>query len=190
MSLCSGFSLCRTYLIQSMWAELNGKNFSSLLTWVFAAFAPSLKVIPDSSAQRPLSSHLKFHSALRSLKFKRGSNSWCFPPNYTARCGLNWWAVALLLERACRLKPFQFVKNSRLFWAVTSSSFCVLSVWASGWPCTASGIGTELERNGTIALAFGLKPAMRSDHILHTLLTCPDLIRVWAPVWVKVSDPE
>ena len=27
------------------------------------SFAPSLNVIPDSSAQRPLSAHLKFHSA-------------------------------------------------------------------------------------------------------------------------------
>ena len=41
------------------------------------SFAPSLKGIPDSSAQRPLSAHLKFHS----LKFKRRSNSWRFPPN-------------------------------------------------------------------------------------------------------------
>ena len=40
----------------------------SPLTWVFApslhrSIAPSLKIIPDSSAQRPLSVHLKFHSA-------------------------------------------------------------------------------------------------------------------------------
>ena len=30
-----------------------------------------------------------------------------------------------------------------------------------------SSIGVELERNGTIALAFGLKPDLRSDYILH-----------------------
>ena len=29
------------------------------------------------------------------------------------------------------------------------------------------GIGAELERNGTIHLAFGLKPALRSDYILE-----------------------
>ena len=32
----------------------------------------------------------------------------------------------------------------------------------------------ELERNRTIALAFGLKPALCSDCISHALLTCPD----------------
>ena len=32
------------------------------------------------------------------------------------------------------------------------------------------GIGTDLERNGTIALAFGLKPDLRSDYILHAPL--------------------
>ena len=142
-------------------------------------FAPSLKVIPDSSAHRPLPAHLKFHSApVKSLH--ACSNSWeAAIPNvfhrislgHTARCGLNWHAVALLLGREpVDWNPFQFVKNGRLFWAVTSSSFCVLSVWASGWPCTASGIGTELERNGTIALAFGLKPALRSDCISHAPL--------------------
>ena len=45
---------------QSMWAELSGENFCSPLTWVFAR---SLHVIPHSSAQSPLSAHLKFHSA-------------------------------------------------------------------------------------------------------------------------------
>ena len=36
-----------------------------------------------------------------------------------------------------------------------------------------SGIGTKLERNGTIALAFGLKPVLRSDYISHAQLPTP-----------------
>ena len=61
--------LCSPRYLTCMWAELSGENFHSPLTWVFApslhrSIAPLLKVIPDSSAQRPLSTHLKFHSAL------------------------------------------------------------------------------------------------------------------------------
>ena len=57
------------------------------------------------------------------------------------------------------------------------------SVWTCACPrLVESGIRAELERNGTIALAFGLKPALRSDYISHAPLparsaplTCPDI---------------
>ena len=42
------------------------------------------------------------------------------------------------------------------------------SVWTCACPrLVESGIGAELERNGTISLAFGLKPALRSDYIFR-----------------------
>ena len=47
-----------------------------------------------------------------------------------------------------------------------------------------SGIGTELERNWTVALAFGLKPALRSDYISYATLPahmpCPHLVSILA----------
>ena len=61
------------------------------------SFAPSLKVIPDSSAQTPHSAHLKFHSALVKLlhahtNLKEGAIPDVFYQislGHTAQCGLN-----------------------------------------------------------------------------------------------------
>ena len=64
---------------------------------VDSSIAPSLKVIPDSSAQRPLSAHLKFNSApVKSLHACSDLKEGAIPGvstklrlGYTARCGLN-----------------------------------------------------------------------------------------------------
>ena len=46
-----------------------------------------------------------------------------------------------------------------------------VSVWTCVCPrLVESGVGTELERNVIIALAFGLKPTLRSNYISHALL--------------------
>ena len=48
------------------------------------------------------------------------------------------------------------------------------SVWTCACPrFEESGIGAELERNRTIALAFGLKPALRFNYISHASLPAP-----------------
>ena len=131
---------------------------------------------------------------LKSLKvLSRDCRFVSFSMGHTARCGLNWHAAWLCCWREpVDWNPFQFVKNSRLFWAVTSSSFCVLSVWASGWPCTSSRIGMELERNGTNALAFGLNP-LCAPAIFGMLrsplapLTCPAWAGVVLGQWVGLG---
>ena len=57
------------------------------------------------------------------------------------------------------------------------------SVWTCACPrLVESGIRAELERNGTITLAFGLKPALRSDYISHTPLPARSELRSHALV--------
>ena len=59
------------------------------------------------------------------------------------------------------------------------------SVWTCACPrLVESGIGMELERNGTIALAFGLKPTLRSDYILHAPLLARSLLRSAHMPWL------
>ena len=115
------------------------------------------------SPQRPLCAYRKFHSA-RLLKFKRGSNSW--------RCT---YMTCLLALRNILQTP------SLNEWPLMEAN-----PWRHTWvwtcACVQSGIGTELERNGTIALSFGLKPALRSDYISHAPPTARSALRSHALV--------
>ena len=119
-------------------------------------FAPLLKIIPDSSAQRPLSAHLKFNSL-----HEEGAIPDVAPI----------WPVCLLFEifYKLHLSTNDLLEGTRE------------SVWTCACPrLVESSIRAELEWNGTIALAFGLAPT-----IFHTVcsplapcsapLTCPAL---------------
>ena len=67
------------------------------------------------------------------------------------------------------------------------------SVWTCACPrLMESGIEKKLERNGTIALAFWLKPALCSDYILHApvpphsaYIPCNEASSIACPIWWK-----
>ena len=74
---------------QSMWAEQ--REFPLPTYMSVRSLAPSLKVIPDHSAQRPLSAHLKFHSApVKSLHARSNLKEGAIPDVAPI------WAVCLL----------------------------------------------------------------------------------------------
>ena len=122
-----------------------------------------LKVIPDSSAQILLSAHLKFHSALvNSLHAPSNLKEGAIPDVASV------WPVCLLFEIYYKLH--------------LSTNYLLEGIHESVWTCACprlveSGIGTELERNGTIALAFGLKPVPRSNYISHAPLLARAALR-------------
>ena len=135
------------HLVDSVYIQPRARERS----WAARISAPRLRgcsllrsiAIPYSSAQRPLSAHLKISFAPRSLKFKRGSNSW--------RCT---YMTCLLAFRNILQTP----------------SLNEWPPWRHTW---------ELERNGTIALAFVLKPALRSDYISHAPLPARSAHMPW-----------
>ena len=73
------------------------REFPLLAYMGVRCFAPSLRFIPDSSTRRPLSTHLKFHSApVKSLHARSNLKEGAIPDvfhrislGHTARCGLN-----------------------------------------------------------------------------------------------------
>ncbi len=67
------------HIYQSMWAELSGENFRSLLTWVFTPPAPPLShTRPLRSI--PLPAHLQFHPApVKSLHARSNLKFLCMP---------------------------------------------------------------------------------------------------------------
>ena len=133
-----------------MRAELCGENFRSPLTRVIA---PSLKILPDSSIQRLFSAHLKFHSLQARWNLKEGAIPEVAPI----------WPVCLLFEIFYKL------------YLSTNDLQCELTLEGtheSAWTCACprlleNGIGTELEGNRTIAVAFGLKPNLWSNYVSH-----------------------
>ena len=72
---------CSNDKLQIFTCVLTPEHVSRAERWEFPlpaymgvrSFAPSLKVIPDSSAQRPLSAHLKFHSLHARSNLKDGA---------------------------------------------------------------------------------------------------------------------
>ena len=126
-----------------------------------------LLFIAQSYTRQLRSPKISFSSgeiAPRSLKFKRGSNSW----HYT----FTLWPVCLLFEIFYKLHI-----STNDLWCRLTLEGTRESVWTCACPrLMESGMGMELERNGTIALAFGLKPALRSNYISHTPLCSPALV--------------
>ena len=120
---------------QNMWAER--REFPLPAYVGVHSFAPSLKVIPDSSAQRPLSAHLKFHSApVKSLYARSNLKEGAIPEVAPI------WPVCLLYEIFYKFH----VSTNDLLEGTRES------VWTCACPrLVESGIGAELERNGTIA---------------------------------------
>ena len=131
-------------------------------------FGPSLKVIPDSSAQRPLSAHLKFHSApVKSLHARSNLKERSIPDVEPI------WPVCLLFEIFYKLHL-----STNDFWCRPTLEGTHESVWTCACPrLVESGIGTELKWNRTVALAFGLKPALRSNYILRALVPARSVLR-------------
>ena len=105
-----------------------------------------------------------------SLKFKRGSNSWrC---TYMT-CLLAFRNILQMNDLRCRLT----LEGTRA------------SVWICAWPrLVESGIGAEQEQNGTITLAFGLKPALRSHYISHAPLPACAALRSAHMPWLTSTN--
>ena len=128
------------------------------LTWVFApllhrSIAPSLQVIPDSSAQRPLSAHLKFHSApVKSLHARSNLKEGAIPDVAPI-----WPMTCLLFEIFYKLHL-----SMKDLWCRLTLEGTRESVWICACPrLMESSIRMELERNSS-----GLKLKIRFVNVL------------------------
>ena len=115
---------------QSMW------EFPLPVYMGVRCFAPSLKIIPDSSPQRPLSTHLKFHSAqVKSLHARSDLKAGAVPDVAPI------WPVRLLFKIFYKLHL-----SMNDLWCRLTLEGTHEPVWTCACPRRVeSGIGTELE---------------------------------------------
>ena len=112
--------------MKANWWWLLAEHVSRAEQWEFLlpayedvhSFAPSLKIIPDSSAQRPRSAHLKFHSApVKSLharsNLKEGSE-----PGSWAGAGM---LVVQFSRASAKVHPANTPPSEVLPWHPTST---------------------------------------------------------------------